>query len=62
MDYRVCPKCGQRHLRIHTTLTSDNDIHYEWECYWCGHTTGDYKSVTDAEQDYEKRHGGVKNV
>lgn len=61
-----CPKCGQNHLRSHTTLVNSEDgqfmdVHYEWECSWCGYTEGDYKSTAEARQDYENKYGGSKN-
>ena len=62
----ICPKCKQKHLRTHSILVPSEkgdgycDVHYEWECLWCGHHEGDYKSVAEATQDYEKKYGGEK--
>ena len=64
MEDRICPKCGQKHLREHTKLvTKENgaqDIHYEWECGWCGYTYGDYASIAEARKEYEQNGGGQK--
>ena len=54
-----CPKCGQKHLRVHSIIVPE-DVHYEWECGWCGYHEGDYLSRTAAVEDYEKRYGGNK--
>lgn len=64
MNDLVCPKCKQTHLRIHSTLVSSEctrmqDVHYEWECGWCGHHEGDYKTPTEAKEDYNRKYGGI---
>ena len=63
MDDLVCPKCKDRSLHMHTTLVhaksgAFEDVHYEWECSWCGHRFGDYTSVTEAQNDYNEKYGG----
>ena len=58
-----CPKCGQNHLRTHSILVwanLKNEVHYEWECMWCGHREGDYKTTAEAEKDYKEKYGGNK--
>ena len=61
MDNLVCPKCGQKHLRIHSTLVNDK-IGYSWECYWCNYSEGEYKTITEAKEDYNAKYGGIKTV
>ena len=67
MDDFICPKCGQRHLHIHSILVNSKsgqfeDMHYEWECGWCGHSFGDYPSTAKAKEEYNKEYGGSNNV
>ena len=57
MDDVRCPRCRQVFLHTHSILVG-TAVHYEWECSWCGHTEGDYESVAEAKQDYEKKYGG----
>lgn len=52
-----CPKCGENGLRSHSVLKG-NDIKYEWECYYCHHTEGEYNSTSEAKEDYERKYGG----
>ena len=67
MGDMICPECGQKHLRTHTILVPSKagdglcNVHYEWECLWCGHHEGDYETVAEAVESYTKRIGGKSN-
>ena len=58
-----CPKCCQNHMRTHSILfptAKGTEVRYEWECMWCGHHEGNYKTIAEAEKDYKERIGGSK--
>ena len=64
MEDLICPKCGQKHFRIHSILVpkkDETDVEYEWECAWCNYREGNYTSTTEAKQEYQRKYGGNSN-
>lgn len=53
MDRKICPKCGQTLLYIHTVLTKDNDVKYEVLCSWCDYKSKIFETKQEALENYE---------
>lgn len=53
MENKICPKCKQTLLYLHTVITKDNDIKYEVLCCWCNYKSKLYDNKMEVELDYE---------
>ena len=53
MDRKICPKCKQTLLYLHTVLLEDNDIGYQVECVWCSYKSKIYDNKQEALENYE---------
>lgn len=53
MDDKICPKCGQTLLYLHTIITKNNEIKYEVLCAWCDYKSKLYNNKTEVELNYE---------
>lgn len=53
MENKVCPKCGQTLLHLHTVIDKNNDIKYEVLCCWCNYKSKLYRTKQEAKENYE---------
>ena len=53
MEDKICPKCKQKMLYVHTVVTNDNNIKYELCCYLCNYVSKEYETITEAMNNYE---------
>ena len=53
MDRKICPKCKQTLLYIHTVLLKDDDIGYQVECAWCNYKSKIYNNKKEIYEQYE---------
>lgn len=52
MENKICPKCGQTLLYIHTVIVDDN-IKFEVLCCWCDYKSKLYDSKLEVMENYE---------
>lgn len=52
MDNKICPKCKQTLLYLHTVIVKD-EIKYEVLCAWCNYKSKLYDNKMEVELDYE---------
>lgn len=53
MDNKICPKCKQTLLYLHTIVKDDNTIKYEVLCAWCDYKSKEYDNKMEANENYE---------
>ena len=53
MDTKLCPKCKQTLLYLHTVVKDDNTIKYEVLCSWCDYKSKEYDNKMEVNENYE---------
>lgn len=65
-----CPNCNNKLLYIQSKLNGNKvrmasgtvQLQYAIECYWCKFEFGDYNSVSELLDKFNKNYGGDNNV